>query len=223
MERIEELDETSDIQAVVAAVRNRADEIRGNLGPKNLWEERVERADELMEIADRIDAASKREAPFRYTAKLIGIVHKMRGAFEKILEIEGYGAPWIEAKTIAQKALEIALPDRRYAQNPESLSNTAKIRAALEEIIDALNEARTEGRIEHWEYSNLFDICDAALAAPPRNCDRFPTYVDAVAYFNEHNQPLRAEMRPNLIDGKQYANMSSWLMDMANGAEKGGE
>lgn len=136
------------------------------------------------------DAAKWREVPFRYTAKLIGIVHKMRGAFEKILAIEGYGAPWIEAKTIAQKALEIALPDRRYAQNPESLSNTAKMREALEEIVDAINEARTEGRIEHWEYSNLFDIADAALAAPPRNCDKFMTADEArEAWWQEEVLP----------------------------------
>lgn len=70
MERIEELDETSDIQAVVAAVRNRADEIRGNLGPKGLWEERVERADELLEIADRIEAAAKRETVPGNSAKM---------------------------------------------------------------------------------------------------------------------------------------------------------
>lgn len=84
MERIEELDETSDIQAVVAAVRNRADEIRGNLGPKDLWEERVERADELMEIADRIDAASKRET-------VAGNAAKLREALEAWMEYWNWG------------------------------------------------------------------------------------------------------------------------------------
>ena len=42
---------------------------------------------------------------------------------------------------------------------------------ALNELKDTIDEWRTNGEMEHWQYSKLFDITDAALAKPPRNCD----------------------------------------------------
>ncbi len=50
--------------------------------------------------------------------------------------------------------------------------NNAACRNALEEILEKINEWDTGGILEHWQYSQLFDIADHALAAPPRNCDR---------------------------------------------------
>ena len=48
---------------------------------------------------------------------------------------------------------------------------SGKLREALSEIIDLINEWRNDGVMEHFQYSQLFDIADNALAAPPRNCD----------------------------------------------------
>lgn len=42
---------------------------------------------------------------------------------------------------------------------------SSKLREALSEIIDTINKWRTDGVMEHWQYSQLFDIADAALAA----------------------------------------------------------
>lgn len=49
--------------------------------------------------------------------------------------------------------------------------NIAAMREALDDIIDKIDTWRSDGTIEHWQYSQLFDIADAALAAPVRNCD----------------------------------------------------
>ena len=49
--------------------------------------------------------------------------------------------------------------------------NVKAILDALNEIKDTIDEWRTNGEMEHWQYSKLFDITDAALATPPRNCD----------------------------------------------------
>lgn len=57
------------------------------------------------------------------------------------------------------------------AQTSQHNNNTAKLREALEETIDTINKWRTGGIMEHWQYSNLYDIADAALSEPPRNCD----------------------------------------------------
>ena len=50
--------------------------------------------------------------------------------------------------------------------------NAAEMREALNEIKDTIDEWRTNDEMDHWQYSKLFDITDAALSAPPRNCDR---------------------------------------------------
>lgn len=101
--------------------------------------------------------------------------------------------------------------------------NAAKMREALKWLLkDIDEEAHLNGEMANADAIRTAEIVKA-LAAPPRNCDCFVTSVDAIAYFNKHNQPLRADPRPNLIDGKKYERFSDWLMDTANGAEKGGE
>lgn len=49
-------------------------------------------------------------------------------------------------------------------------SNEA-MREALSDIIDKINQWREDGTIEHWQYSQLFDLANDALALPRRNCD----------------------------------------------------
>lgn len=67
--------------------------------------------------------------------------------------------------------------------------NNAACRNALEEILEKINEWDTGGILEHWQYSQLFDIADHALAEPPRNCERFKTKEEAAtAFANEKKQ-----------------------------------
>ena len=56
---------------------------------------------------------------------------------------------------------------------------------ALEAIIDKINEWHANGEMENWQYSELFDIADAALAKPPRNCDKYNTADEAYDGFRK--------------------------------------
>lgn len=53
----------------------------------------------------------------------------------------------------------------------QDAGNAAAMREALSDIIDRINQWRNDGSIEHWQYSQLFDIADDALASSPRACD----------------------------------------------------
>jgi hypothetical protein len=48
---------------------------------------------------------------------------------------------------------------------------SSKARDALSEIIDLIDKWRTDGVMEHWQYSQLFDVADNALAEPLKNCE----------------------------------------------------
>ena len=57
-------------------------------------------------------------------------------------------------------------------EKSSAVGNAAAMREALNAIKDTLDEWRTNGEMmEHWQYSELFGIANAALSAPPRNCD----------------------------------------------------
>ena len=49
--------------------------------------------------------------------------------------------------------------------------NQQKMREAFNEILVKIDAWRTDGTMEHWQYSQLFDIADAAISEPPRQCD----------------------------------------------------
>ena len=51
------------------------------------------------------------------------------------------------------------------------MNSNEKMREALDEIIEKIDNWRTDGLMEHWIYSQLFDIADSARAKPPKNCD----------------------------------------------------
>ena len=48
---------------------------------------------------------------------------------------------------------------------------SSKQREALSEILDLIDKWRTDGVMEHWQYSQLFDVADKALVEPLRNCE----------------------------------------------------
>jgi len=88
--------------------------------------------------------------------------------------------------------------------------NIAAMREALDDIIDKIDTWRSDGTIEHWQYSQLFDIADAALAAPVRNCDRFATAEEAYAAWHEWLDDF---------DDVEAANAFDWLFSTEGGAE----
>ena len=131
----------------------------------------------LSDWADRIEAAAERETDAAIREALANVMDYapgnavMREALKRILAIEGYGAPWIEAKCIAQKALEGAQytpPAAQETANFEQPGNAAAMREALEDIQERLVASVHDGTIDPHE---ALGIVEAALSAPPRNCD----------------------------------------------------
>lgn len=64
-------------------------------------------------------------------------------------------------------------------------NNMKAMREALDEIQDKITQWRNDGIIEHWQYSQLWDIADAALAKPARNCDVYEDEAEARRAFLE--------------------------------------
>jgi len=165
METTETFEETSGILAVVAAVRNRAAEIRGNLGPKNLWEERVERAGELFEIADRIEAAHKREIE---TVKFGHPLSDEPQEFDPV-EFDKWLEEHPEVHAGWDKVADPVAEIRRMRGDMPEPGNTAKIREALWEVSETLIHTPCEPHTK--ERQDIIERINAALKEPARNCD----------------------------------------------------
>lgn len=66
---------------------------------------------------------------------------------------------------------------------------SSKVREALSEIIDLIDKWRTDGVMEHWQYSQLFDIADNALGEPLKNCE-VGTVDEQYARWDKHCQSM---------------------------------
>lgn len=53
------------------------------------------------------------------------------------------------------------------SEKSSAVGSAAAMREALADILETIDKWRTDGSMEHLQYSQLFDIADAALAAPP--------------------------------------------------------
>lgn len=96
--------------------------------------------------------------------------------------------------------------------------NNAACRNALEEILEKIDKWRTDNVMEHWQYSQLFDIANWAIAAPPRNCDRLQGDGKKLnaEWFDWTGTPDGQN-----ADGTVKLSYSDWLLAMT--AKKGGE
>lgn len=83
-----------------------------------------------------------------------------------------------------------------YGEHPKAkpVGNAAAMREALDDVLEKIDRWRTDGVMEHWQYSQLFDIAESALSAPARNCDIYKNKKDAEAAFisEECKHPLEA-------------------------------
>lgn len=57
------------------------------------------------------------------------------------------------------------------AKRKSERGDYAKLCEALEDVLEKIDKWRTDGSMEHWQYSQLFDIADAALAATEQKGD----------------------------------------------------
>ena len=143
--------------------------------------------DFLASYADRIEAAWKREREAgAAAAQICGEIGEMVGreaTTEKSSAVGNAGT----VRGIAQEMLNTSMQEitaevvygwasrladacKQSVTDCNQLGNTAKMREALEAIKDTLDKWRLNG-VEYWQYSELFDIANTALSAPPRNCD----------------------------------------------------
>ncbi len=101
--------------------------------------------------------------------------------------------------------------------------NAAKLREALlfvKQYFDKIDPFNIETyTFTQIEVEHIRDAISAALAAPPRNCDRFDTYQKAVDYYRTHGGPTEGgRVR---VDGKYFDSWECWLF--ATAAQEGGD
>ena len=129
--------------------------------------------DFLASYADRIEAAWWREkSAIEATAEkstAVGNAGTVRDIAQEMLNTSMQA---VSAERINGWAMRLAEACEQPVTDCNRLNNAAKMREALNAIKDTLDEWRTNGEMmEHWQYSELFGIANAALSAPPRNCD----------------------------------------------------
>lgn len=107
-------------------------------------------------------------------------------------------------------------------ETPTQTGNAAALREALGEILEQIDGWRTGGLMPHYQYSNLFDMAAAALAAPPRNCDLYATADEAMDAFDKFGCPNDCGDCPYEDDGEgemaKYCQVN-WLF--ATAAQEG--
>ena len=181
--------------------------------------------DFLASYADRIEAAWKREREAgAAAAQICGEIGEMVGreaTTEKSSAVGNAGTvrgiaqemlntsmQEITAEVVYGWASRLADASKQSVTDCNQLGNTAKMREALEAIKDTLDKWRLNG-VEYWQYSELFDIANTALSAPPRNCDRYTDYGKALrAFENDENAK------------SSYWGMDGWLFAEAKGETK---
>ncbi len=117
--------------------------------------------------------------------------------------------------------------DRLEAALERERGDCAKLREALDEsrrIALSLGGCRLN---DYWKLNEIVRVCEAALAAPPRNCDRFATVDEArkaheaicEKYGKCHNGcPLNNEEHYSAFDC-----FEAWLFATATEKEGGAE
>ena len=176
-------------------------EMRRGMNPNGTAECQYLESDICM-LADRLDAALKREADSIHRAMVIlaGIEipnpdyppklwTALEDAYDALSDALG-----TDGDTTADEE-EAKSTGRHFVIRPSG--DAAKLREALKHIKDRLPHMLQYMRV-HWEDANAggyFDelmlVIDAALAAPPRNCDRYATADEALKaqeqMFNDSN------------------------------------
>ena len=124
--------------------------------------------DFLASYADRIEVAWKREVETTTDeSSAVGNAGTVREIAQEMLNTS---MQEITAERINGWATRLAAACEQPVTDCNQLGNTAKMREALEAIKDTLDKWRLNG-VEYWQYSELFDIANTVLSAPPRNCD----------------------------------------------------
>lgn len=101
----------------------------------------------------------------------------------------------------------------------DNQGNAAAMRAALNDVLLALDEAGFKPLVAGDPLAVAVLKAGQALAAQPRNCDRFRTADEVSAYWgaNVHAVPLHGDAYAMRIDGREFATFLDWLLAPAEG------
>lgn len=132
------------------------------------WMREREAGAAAAQICGEIGESVGREATTEKSSAVVN-TDTVRGIAQKMLNTS---MQEITAERINEWATRLAAACEQPVTDCNQLGNTAAMREALNAIKDTLDEWRSNGEMmEHWQYSELFDIVNAALAEPLRNCD----------------------------------------------------
>ena len=157
-------------------------------------------AAKLAEYADRIEAAAERE------------YEEAKVYFEKLHD----GPSMIcTAKNCAVRNIGLSLAAAPRKFDESAPGNAAAMRAALLKARNTLVLYSRDMKPRYQaEVGFMIDICDAALAAPARNCDRFE---DADVARDAVKAAFANTM---LLDDRQLRAVCDWLFEPAKGGAK---
>lgn len=97
--------------------------------------------------------------------------------------------------------------DAAHKRETEAVGDAKKLGAALLEIRDAMRVYMSVGGISARRTIEMaFEIARDALAAPPRNCDKYPTFNDAIRALADKRGWHDAKW-----DSERYCILASWL------------
>ena len=115
-----------------------------------------------------------------------------------------------EKAAIEADALAVGGMVAAAAEKPSAVGNAAKLREALKAICGLC-----DGLTPTWDgaVGRIKDMADAALAAPPRNCDRFASAEEAWDAYDEWAESYRAQGKTELL------NEVGWLFATATNKE----
>ena len=176
------MDDKETVADIAAEKRRIAKEVRDHASNGDYWDKKKvnETAEDLEEEADRIDAAWKRDTK------------ELRVEIERLKEERNYSGVR-ERERLRAKGFAI-VPKEQL-----ELGDAAKLREALERIVnergilDFCHNNLGSKTWEDWDkvYKTLrkwIGEAMSALAAPPRNCDRFATIDEARKAHEEYRR-----------------------------------
>ena len=135
-----------------------------------------------------------------------------------LAEFRGYlaGLPASYNFTTSCRDVRVML-DRFEAAHKRERGDCAKLREAVEEsrrIASDLGGCRLN---DYWELNEIVRVCEASLAAPPRNCDRFKTAAEAIDAY----QDLTGDQLATDSGMKEWVEFAVWLFAPATEKEGG--
>ena len=149
--------------------------------------------------ADRLEAAHKSEVDKLNSAIQATVsrsdaeIDRLRREVEELKKTNGELAtlidlekiPPIELSKNASKNGAAVSREAATAEKSSAVGNCAKLREAMKRIVAASIVAKNANAPE-WilqRMADIFAVATTALAAPPRNCDKYANYNDAMKAF----------------------------------------